>query len=136
MLTKQFLVHAAIGPLGHVGTFDTFSGGGVDSDEEKWHPGGMGQTITLGGVSEIDNITISRLRVLGDAWLEAQLLGVGGKYPMIVVKYPLDQDGNGWGPPLIYWGTFKRCAPPEHDSNATDAALIELEMTPATVSLG
>lgn len=136
MLTKQFLVSASVGPVGFVGVFDTLTGGEVDSDEVKYHPGGMGQTISLGGVKEVGNVVIGRLRNLGDAWLEAQLLGKAGQWAMLIAKQPLDTDGNVWGPPLIYWGTFKRCSPPEHDSNATDAATIELEMTSATVALG
>jgi hypothetical protein len=137
MLTKHYDVTVWIDQVGSLGTFDTFTGGGVDSDEVKYHPGGMNQTISLGGTSEIDNVVIGRLYKLDrDHQLVGRLLDTPGKVGMIVVKQPLDPQGNVWGRPIVYIGTHKRTTPPEVDSNATDAAIIEVEMTPSYVGLG
>lgn len=136
--TRQYDVTAWIDQVGQLGTFDTLTGGGVDSDEVKWHPGGMNETISLGGVSEIDNVVIGRIYLLERdhaQFLAASLFQVG-KVGMVITKQPLDRDGNAWGRPLIYIGTYKRVTPPEHDSNATDAAVIEYELTPQFVGLG
>jgi hypothetical protein len=137
-LTRQYDVSAWIDKVGQLGTFDTLTGGGVDSDEVKYHPGGMGETITLGGISEIDNVVLGRIYLLErdhQQYVAASLFQVG-KVGMVIVKQPLDGEGNAWGRPIVYIGTFKRCTPPEHDSTATDAGIIEYEMTPAFVGLG
>lgn len=136
-LTKQYDVTAWIDKIGNLGTFDTFTGGGVDSDEVKYHPGAMNETITLGGTSEVENVVIGRLyKLTRDHQVVGPSLFYAGKVGFVIVKQPLDGDGNAWGRPLIYVGTFKRCTPPEHDSNATDPQIIEYEMSSATVGLG
>jgi hypothetical protein len=137
-LTKHYDVSAWIDKVGQLGTFDTLTGGGVDSDEVKWHPGGMGETISLGGTSEIENVVIGRIYLLArdHQQFAASSLFYPGRVGMVIVKQPLDGEGNAWGRPIVYIGTFKRCSPPEHDSNATDAGVIEYEMTPAFVGLG
>jgi len=138
VLTKNYNVTAWLDHIGALGTFDTLSGGGVDSDELKYHLGGMSGVISLGGLSEVDNVVIGRIYLLErDHALVGALLDTPGKVGMVICKQPLDGDGNVWGRPLIYIGTHKRTTPPEHDSNAAaDAAIIELEMTPSYVGLG
>lgn len=138
MLTKNWDVTAWLDQVGPLGTFDTCTGGGVDSEELKYHLGGMSGVITLGGLSEVDNLVIGRIYLLErDHVIVGRLLDVPGKVGMVICKQPLDGDGNVWGRPIIYIGTNKRCTPPDHDSNAgADAALIELEMTPSYVGLG
>lgn len=138
MLSKNFDVTAWIDEIGPLGTFDTFTGGGVDSEELKYHLGGMSGVISLGGLSEVDNVVIGRIYLLErDNTYVGRLLDTPGKRGMVIAKQPLDADGNVWGRPLIYLGTHKRCTPPEHDSNAgADPAIIELEMTPSFVGIG
>jgi hypothetical protein len=59
------------------------------------------------------------------------LLARVGKATIVVKKQPLDVDGNaGALRPLTYTGKLKRVHPPEPDSESSDAALLELEMTP------
>lgn len=137
-LTKQYSVQAAVDGLGNLGVYDTFSGGGMDSDEVKYHPGAMQEVLSLGGSAEVDNVVIGRLYQLErDHQQVGALLVRCGKALFVITKQPLDRDGNAWGAPLIYQGTLKRCTPPEHDSNAaSDAAIIELEMSAAKVWLG
>jgi hypothetical protein len=138
MLTKNYDVTVWLDNIGSLGTFDTFSGGGVDSEELKYHLGGMSGVISLGGLSEVDNVVVGRIYLLErDHVIVGPMLDSPGKVGMLVCKQPLDRDGNVWGRPIIYIGTHKRTTPPETDSNAgADAALIELEMTPSFVGLG
>jgi hypothetical protein len=115
-----------------LGTFDKLAGGEVDSDETRYRPGAMGKPISLGGAVTVNNVTISRLFDLHREqsiihWLMSRV----GKGQMTVNKQPLDVDGNVFGRPLVYTGKLKQVTPPEHDSESSDAALIELEIVPA-----
>jgi hypothetical protein len=95
-------------------------------------PGAMGPRISLGGAVTIGNVVVS---VLQDNarfqplihWLLSRV----GKADMVVSKQPLDVNGNVYGRPLTYAGKLKQVTPAEHDSESSDAALLELEMTPA-----
>lgn len=114
-----------------LGTWDKKTGGAVDSEELRYKPGGMAPSVSLGGSKNVENVVVSRLyRLVRDhqellPWLMA---GVG-KARMQVSQLPLDIEGNSFGRPIIWTGTLKRCTPPEHDSESSDAAMIELEMT-------
>lgn len=114
-----------------LGVFDTFAGGEIDSDEIRYRPGGMGAPISLGGPVNVNNVTIGRAYDLQiDGALINWLIGRVGKGTITVKKLPLDADGNAFGRPLTYTGKLKQVMPPAHDSNATDVAVIELEMVP------
>jgi hypothetical protein len=41
----------------------------------------------------------------------------------------MDIEGNVFGKPLVYNGRLKRVTPPEVDSEASGAALVEIEVT-------
>jgi hypothetical protein len=120
-----------------LGTFDTLTGGESDTTELTYKPGGMAPQVSLGGLVTIGQVVLGRLYVLdrdhqnsngtGIAWLLSRV----GKGQVVVTKQPLDIDGNAFGKPLVYKGTLKRVTPPEVDSQSTDAALVELEVTPA-----
>jgi hypothetical protein len=115
-----------------LGTFDTMTGGEVDSDEIIYKPGGMAPSVSLGGSVNVGDITVGVLydldRIHGVVhWL----IGRVGKGTMVVKKQPLDVDGNAYGRPLVYTGKLKTVTPPDPDSEASDAAKLELVMTPA-----
>lgn len=113
-----------------LGVFDKAPGGGVDSEEQKYRPGNMGQEVSLGGKSTTENITVSRLYVHErDHELFRTLSTRVGKAKMVVKKQPLDIDGNPFGSPHVYRGILKMVSPPEPDSEGNDAALFSLEMT-------
>jgi hypothetical protein len=115
-----------------LGVFDALEGGEVDSEETKYRPGGMGSPITLGGSVEVGNLTLGRLYVLNrDHDRIHWLISRAGKGTCVVSRQPLDVDGNAYGRPLVYTGTLKAVTPPEVDSESSDAAKIELEITPA-----
>src|SRR5215831_8676509 len=115
-----------------LGTWDKLTGGDIDSDEMTYKPGGMGNRISLGGSTNVANVIVSVLydlqRIHGIVhWLIPQV----GKANVVIKKQPLDVNGNVSGMrPITYTGKLKRITPPEVDSEAVDAALLELEMTP------
>lgn len=116
----------------NLGTWDKRGGGQLDSEEMRYNPGGMQPAVSLGGRKNVDNVTVSRLyRIVRDHNDLIQRLFNGvGRAKMIVSQQPLDISGDGSGiRPIVWRGTLKRVTPPEHDSESSDAALIELEMT-------
>lgn len=116
----------------NLGTFDVLTGGETDTDQLTYKPGGMAPTVSLGGTVTVGQVVVSRLyRLERDHAIIQWLLGRVGIGSMVVKKQPLDPDGNTFGKPLVYQGVLKRCTPPEVDSTSTDAAVIELELTPA-----
>jgi hypothetical protein len=116
----------------NLGTWDKMTGGDIDSDEMTYKPGGMGSRISLGGSVNVANVIVSVIYDLKKIhplihWLIARV----GKANVTIKKQPLDVDGNASGMRSItYTGKLKRVTPPEVDSEASDAALLELEMTP------
>lgn len=113
------------------GVYDSFSGGGTDSEESKYRPGGMQPQVSLGGSQTTDNIVIGRLfRGDRDALQVKQLTARCGKGQCVVVKQLLTVDGDAVAEPLTYTGTLKRCTPPDHDSESDDPGRLELEITP------
>lgn len=115
-----------------LGTFDKFSGGEIDSEETTYLPGAMGPRVALGGTVTIGAVTVSRLYDLArDHGRVHWLISRAGKGAVTINKQPLDVDGNVYGRPLVYTGRLKQVNPPEIDSESSDAALIELEVTPA-----
>jgi len=115
-----------------LGTFDKLTGGEIDSEETTFKPGAMGARISLGGSVNVGAVTVSVLYDLARIhtlvhWLISRV----GKGSAVVSKQPLDVDGIAFGRPIVYSGKLKQVNPPEVDSESSDAALIELEITPA-----
>lgn len=113
-----------------LGVWDKRSGGAVDSEETKYRPGGLASTISLGGSVTVDNVTLQRLYDLGRdhalmPWLRSRV----GKGQVTVTDQPLDVDGNAFGRPDVYTGVLKRVTPPDADSESSDAALVEIEVS-------
>lgn len=116
--------------------WDNLTGGEIDSEEQKYKPGGMGDIISLGGSVEVGNVTIERLFKLGrDTAVLGELLAGVGTADMVITDQWLDTNKNPYGKPLVYRGTLKTVTPPEHDSNSSDPAKISLEITSATVTV-
>jgi len=115
-----------------LGVFDVMTGGDADTTEVVYKPGGMVPQISLGGIVTIAQVVLSRLYDLArDHDNMPWLLSRVGKGNVVITKQPLDVDGNAYGKPLTYGGTLKRVTPPPVDSNTPDAAILELEVTPA-----
>ena len=114
-----------------LGIWDKKTGGQIDSEEYKYPPGGMRPMVSLGGRRTTDNITVSRLyRLVRDHQeLLGRLMSGVGRARMEVAQQPLDIEGNTFGRPIVTRGTLKRVTPPDVDSESSDPAMIELEMT-------
>jgi hypothetical protein len=113
-----------------LGTFDKMSGGGYDSEETKYKPGGMAPEVSLGGSRTVGNVTVSRLfRLERDLALVPTLKAAVGTGQVTVTKQSLDRNRNPYGTPDVYTGTLKAFNPPEPDSESNDAALFELEIS-------
>ena len=116
------------------GVWDAKSGGMTDSEETTFRPGAMAERIALGGAQTIENLTCSRLFNLSrdlpriKSWMHR-----AGKADVTVVEIFLDADGNAFGNPITYVGKLKSVSPPEHDSESSDAAKVEIEVTVAQV---
>lgn len=136
---RQFEGRLTLQPVGQPaedwGIWDTDDGGGKDSEESKYKEGGMGATIALSGDSEVENITLQRLYKMDrDHAKIGKLLGyVGRGVRFVYTKSALDADGHAVGNPIVYKGTFKRCTPPNTDSNSSDPALVSVELTAESV---
>jgi hypothetical protein len=116
-------------------TFDTFDGGEIDSEEAKYYPGGMAQAISLGGRKSVGNVTVGRLYDLArDHPLMGWLAGGVGKADVTVTKTSLNVDGEAQANSLVYAGKLKALTPPTHDSESSDAATWEMEISSATVT--
>lgn len=112
------------------GIWDKMSGGEIDSDERKYSPGAMAPPVSLGGRKTVSNVVVQRLYRLGrDHDALQSMMNAVGKSKVTVSKQPLDLDGNVYGNPLVYNGTLKRVAPPEIDSESSEAGIIEIEIT-------
>jgi hypothetical protein len=112
------------------GVWDTFSGGDVDSDQQQYYPGGMGNPVALGGRKTPNNVTVSRLyRIERDHERMQFLLDAIGVSTMFVHRTPLDQYKNPAPNSLVYRGILKHVSPPDLDSTQSGPALLSLEMT-------
>lgn len=112
------------------GVWDKMSGGEVDSEETKYKPGGMAMEVSLGGSRSVGNVTVSRLYVLDRDHPKVKTwMARAGRAPCKVSKQPLDTDGNVFGAPIVYTGKLKAVTPPEVDSESSDAALVEIEVS-------
>lgn len=113
-----------------LGLFDQKSGGEIDSEEQKYNPGGMIGEISLGGRRTIGNVTIERYYdALRDHPLVPWLASRVGAARGVIGVTPRDAYGIVQGDPITYAGTLKTVSPPDIDSTGTDAAKMSLEFT-------
>lgn len=113
-----------------LGTFDTKSGFGLDSDDQKYHGGNMAPAESLGGMRDQNNGTVSRLlKVDRDLPLREFLRRNVGEGQMTVKVQYLDRHRNPVDVPDVYDGILKSFTLPDMDSESTDAARFELELS-------
>jgi hypothetical protein len=114
-----------------LGIWDKLAGGEIDSDELQFKPGAMGSAVSLGGSVQVGELTLSRLYVLSRDHASIQwLISRVGKGDCTAARQPLDPDGNVYGGPIVYTGKLKTVTLPEIDSESSDAALLEIAITP------
>jgi hypothetical protein len=112
------------------GTWDKMTGGEVDSEETKYKPGGMATAISLGGSQNVGNLTVSKLLKLAEVPKIKGWMQRAGKASVVVTKQSLDVDGNVFsGAVIVYKGKLKAVTPPDVDSESSDPALVEIEVS-------
>jgi len=119
------------GNMINYGLFDAKDGGEVDSEEKIYHPGGMSPPVSLGGRVNVGNIILRRnYRLVRDHdGAVLNLINAVGKSRAEVSQQPMTIQGAPYGQALVYTGTLKRVTPPTHDSEGTEAAMLEIEVT-------
>lgn len=125
--TFQILVHLNGNSLGQ---WDKKTGGEVDSDENKYYPGGMQPPQDLGGRVTPGNVVLQRLYDRVDDHDKIQtLINAVGKGTVTVSQRPMDPNGNPYGKPIIWTGKLKRVNTPDVDGESSSAALYEIEVS-------
>jgi hypothetical protein len=118
------------------GVWDKKGGGSVDSSEKVYYPGGMEDPISLGGKQEHENLTFERLFSLSrdlpkiKGWMALAGTGVA----VVATELFLDSKKNVVSEGLVYRGTLKKVAPPDHDSGSDDEAMVAAEATITSIS--
>lgn len=128
MITSQTRVTAVVGTI-NLGVCAFKSGGQTEAEETKYRPGSMQPQQSLGGPISVENVTVRKLFDPEMRGLFHTLTALCGKASMTVTSQPLDADGNPSGRPQVYRGILNRVTPPESNSNANDAAELEIEMS-------
>lgn len=116
------------GKVLNLGVFETLSGGGSRADGTKIYPGSMSPQKAIGGLSSVENVTVSRTYDpdRDDAFKTDLRAGVGGGL-LEIWDQPVDGAGAARGKADYYSGTLEGFTPPERDAGSSDAARFELE---------
>ena len=123
--------HPVSGAMINYGTFDKMTGGELSASTTSYRPGGMAPPVSLGGSKTTANVVVSRLyRLERDHSNCQQLLDGVGRCKMLVIRQPLDIEGNAYygGKPITWSGVLDRVKFPDVDSESVTAGLLELEM--------
>ena len=115
-----------------LGVWDKFSGGDIDSDDTKYRAGGRAAEESLGGTRSVSNVSMSRLfRLERDFDLIQLLVDGAGSADVEITRGYLDPAGAPVNSPVVgnvvYKGKLKSYKQPDHDSNSSDASLVEIE---------
>lgn len=114
---------------GHIfdlGVWDTMSGGDSTSTVTKHRPGGMKTQVVLGSFNEIEDIVVTRLY---DETLHSNYVALAertGRLKIVVLYQPLASEQVTKGAQIKYEGVLMGVSRPDHDSESTDAAMLEL----------
>jgi hypothetical protein len=128
----QYLINVYVDypQLGDLGTFDTLTGGEVDSEELKYRPGGMAAAVSLGGTKTINNVVVGKMFEYDtDLPKVHQLAKAVGRATVTVTKVHLDVDKNPYGTRVVYTGKLKTVSLPEVDSESSEAGIMTLEVS-------
>jgi hypothetical protein len=131
MRVNQFDATLTVDEVDH-GTWDTKEGGATEADApDPYRPGGMGPPESEGGDPVTGNLTMrKRFKDSGAAAKYVELVGKVGSGDAVVTMQPLDKAGQAFEGPLVWKGILIGCEPPEHDSNSTDVAMIQVTIQP------
>jgi hypothetical protein len=110
-----------------LGVFNGFDGGGATADSSKIRRGGTRTRKSLGGVPDIDDVTITRDYDLArDHTMIHWLYSGVGTADMTVSWWPTDDDDRPFGQPVIYTGKLIGSTKPGLDMDSSDPSVLEL----------
>ena len=119
----QFEVSLVVNGVSY-GVWDRRSGGAREAEGNPYKPGGMRDPIALGGTPMTENVVLGKL---SDPGVEAALTPLVGKGTVKIVSQPLDESGLPYGPAAVFEGVLTAVRGPEHNSESTSAAMLEVE---------
>jgi hypothetical protein len=113
-----------------LGVFNGFDGGGATADSSKIRRGGSRVRKALGGVPDIEDVTITRDYDLGrDHPIIHWLYSGVGSADMTVSWWPTDDDDRPFGDPIIYTGKLTGCTKPGLDMTSSDPDELSLTIS-------
>lgn len=114
-----------------LGTWDTYSGGEPMAKEVTHRPGGMGPEQAYASLPTYNTLSISRVLVPSRDWeLIRSLTAKAGRVNASMTEQPLDADGNAWGKPTVYTGSFLGIKPGKADSTSDSLRMVEIDIRP------
>lgn len=127
----MWAVSVSVPGLGNLGIFDKRTGGDVDSDEQKYRPGAMGDPVSLGGAVTMSNVVLERNYVLErDHVIIHALMALAGVGDITASAQPLDTNKVPFGRPIVETGKIKQVAFPDHDSTSSNPGMLHIEFVP------
>lgn len=118
-----------------LGVFDTFSGGDPAAQSVKHRPGGMGPEKSYATLPSYTDVTVGRVLEPARDWeLIRQLTQKAGRVDASATVQPLDADGNIWGNPKTYNGTFLGIKDGKVDSTSDAIKMLEVDLSCTTVA--
>ena len=131
-----FLIHLSIDGR-DLGVWDAWSGGDKDTDSTKYRSGGESVEESLGGPNTYSDLTISRnYRLSRDNAIMGYLFNKCGIGTAKAQKQPLDRSYKAFGKPIIGTGVLKTVTDPKVDSNANNAAMVEVVIELNSLTIG
>lgn len=126
----QYQVHLLAAGGRDCGLWQTFAGGGIDS-EEAWTRDAYGlPRVALGGQATVQNFTMTRTyRVGRDPELYPFLRKACGRVRFGASVQLLDLDGFPVGPVEPYSGVLKSCAKADVNVEGSEAMKLTLEFS-------
>jgi hypothetical protein len=131
-----FLVHLSIDGT-DLGVWDSWAGGDKDTNSVKYRSGGVATEESLGGPTVYTDLTIGRnYRLSRDNPIIGFLLDKTGQGVCEIQKQPLDRSYQPYGSPIIGNGILKTVTDPKVDSNANNAAILQVVIELNNLTVG
>ena len=127
---QMFLVTVTINGTSY-GKFDMVTLPTTGNKEVKYRPGGMGNLIDFPSLPQYGNIKVTKYLAPPQDWETIRSLQplAGRALPASVTVVPLDADGNVYGNPRVFTGTFLGVEEPKVDSQSDAVAMWGVDIT-------
>lgn len=117
------------------GVWDKRGGGGMDSSEKKYYPGGGRGVppVSEGGTPEPENVTLEKATDSLKTPLKTLKRLCGRKVICEATELDLDPDGNVIGEGETYIGTLKKAWKSDADSENKDEKMAAIEISTTAI---